>query len=236
MPVSSFIIRKKEPYGDHPSIWFMANVCVGSCGRPFNTYLFSFWSLFFLGIFFLLLLLLFPSHQCFFFSPQEFISNLDRHSDTMFALICTLFMRKFRCQIIIVGQMTCTSVLCVCCACVWMLFFWFVYADRQSYNVNNIYCGVQSHRMLLVNTRIHIGLVQWNDDIYFHSQWAYMKQCNQMRMMFYVADLLYYLYTAVFLLALLFHCFMQRDCAFLSRNSIADMDFINIVSAWELRE
>lgn len=154
----------------------------------------------------------------------------------MFALICTLFMRKFRCQIIIVGPMTCTSVLCVCCACVWMLFFWFVYADRQSYNVNNIYCGVQSHRMLLVNTRIHIGLVQWNDDIYFHSQWAYMKQCNQMRMMFYVADLLYYLYTAVFLLVLLFHCFMQRDCAFLSRNSIADMDFINIVSAWELRE
>lgn len=152
--------------------------------------------LFFLGIFFLLLLLLFPSHQRFFFSPQEFISNLDRHSDTMFALICTLFMRKFRCQIIIVGPMTCTSVLCVCCACVWMPFFWFVYADRQSYNVNNIYCGVQSHRMLLVNTRIHIGLVQWNDGIYFHSQWV--KQCNQMRMMFYVADLLYYLYTAVF--------------------------------------
>lgn len=78
---------------------------------------------FFLGIFFVLLLLLFPSHQRFFFSPQEFISNLDRHSDTMFALICTLFMRKFRCQIIIVGPMTCTSVLCVCCACVWMLFF-----------------------------------------------------------------------------------------------------------------
>lgn len=40
----------------------------------------------------------------------------------------------------------------------------------------------------------------------------------------------------LFLLVLLFHCFMQRDCAFFSRNSIADMDFINFVSARALRE
>lgn len=124
--------------------------------------IYSHFDLFFSGYFLFLLLLLFPSKR-FLFSPQEFISNLDRHSDTMFTLICTLFMRKFRCQIIIVGPMTCTSVLCVCCACMWMLFFWFLYADRQSYNVNNIYCGVQSHRMLLVNTRntYRIGAVKW---------------------------------------------------------------------------
>lgn len=86
--------------------------------------IYSHFDLFFFWVFFFLLLLRFFSVPLpFLFSPQEFISNLDRHSDTMFALICTLFMRKFRCQIIIVGPMTCTSVLCVCCACMWMLFF-----------------------------------------------------------------------------------------------------------------